>query len=85
MRKVLLIVLLSAGLTTAAMSTAPKNARPLPTTHAAISDTITTLEHAKKTLEADKSKDVNNHRKNALLDIEKAMQELRGTTQGTHH
>ena len=63
----------------------PKTAKPLPSKHAAISDTVTQLEHAKKTLQADTSKDVNNHRANAITLIEKAMVELRAITQGDKH
>ena len=63
----------------------PKPAKPLPSKHQVWSDTVTQLERAKKMLLADKAQDVSNHKAQALVYIQKAMQELRQGTQGAKH
>ena len=63
----------------------PKAAQPLPSKKAVWSETVTQLERAQKTLMADKVKDTGNHKAQALVYIQKAMQELRQGTQGAKH
>jgi hypothetical protein len=87
MKRYLLCALLAGGLLGLPVLAAPtpKPAKPLPSKHQVWSDTVTELERAKKMLLADKAKDVGNHRAQALIYIQKAMQELRQGTQGTKH
>lgn len=87
MKRYLLTALLVAGFLSvpALAQSTTKPAKPLPSKHQVWSDTVTQLEKAKKMLQADQTKDVANHKAQALLYIQKAMQELRMGTQGKSH
>ncbi|HEY3998806.1 MAG TPA: hypothetical protein VGO93_08070 [Candidatus Xenobia bacterium] len=72
-------------LTSFAAPALAKSPKPLVSKNVAVSDTVTRLEQAKKTLQTDTTKDTGEHKAHALADIEKAMQELRAITQGSKH
>ncbi len=86
LRHLTLTLLLGAGLAVGAVDPVlAKAPKALPSKHQAWNDAVTMLERTKKLLAADKAPDVNNHKKQALIYIQKAMQELRKATQGDNH